>query len=405
MNDIGEIVLLDLLAGAFIVGAILVRSWFGRIGVPSLVGFLIVGFSLRLANDNWMFISEQGSVAIEFLASIGVFVLLFRVGLESDLHGLLDKLPRATPIWIGNVVLSGIPAYLVSFYLLSLANIPSLFIAAALTATSVAVSAEVWREADALRSPNGETFVDVAELDDLSGVALMALLIAVAPVLRNGDNGASLAAVATASIILLMKAAGFVALLYLVARYGKRYISQILKKTGAPDSILFIAGTGLLISALASVFGFSIAIGGFFAGVIFSRDPDAVKLETSFLPLHALFAPFFFVAIGLKIDPGSLASALSLGGVLLVVAVLGKVIGAGWPALMTTGYAGATLIGISMVPRAEIAMVIAQQGSELGDWAMPAEVYSSLAMISVVTCILSPIGIRWMIRKYPQSLG
>jgi hypothetical protein len=57
-----------------------------------------------------------------------------------------------------------------------------------------------------------------------------------------------------------------------------------------------------------------------------------------------------------------------------------------------------------MVPRAEIAMVIAQQGSDLGEWAMPAEVFSSLAMISVVTCILSPLGIRWIIAKFPQSL-
>jgi Kef-type K+ transport system membrane component KefB len=404
MLDVGEINLLDLLAGAFIICAILVRSWLARIGVPSLVGFLVLGFFLRLANDNWTFISQHGLAVIDFLASIGVFVLLFRIGLESNLHGLLSKLPRAAPIWIGNVVLSGLPAYLVSFYLLDLANIPSLFIAVALTATSVAVSAEVWREANALNSSNGETFVDVAELDDLSGVALMALLIAVAPVLRAGDNDATLAAVTTASVFLMLKAAVFLALFYLVARYGQQYISRILKKTGEPDSILLVVGTGLLIAALVSVLGFSMAIGGFFAGVIFSRDPEVVKLETSFLPLHALFAPFFFLAIGLRIDPGSLAPALSLGGALFVVAVLGKVIGAGWPALMTTGLAGATLIGISMVPRAEIAMVIAQQGNDLGDWAMPAEAYASLAMISVVTCLISPLGIRWIIRKYPQSL-
>ena len=146
------------------------------------------------------------------------------------------------------------------------------------------------------------------------------------------------------------------------------------------------------------------AIGALFAGLIFSRDPEAVKLETSFLPLHALFAPFFFIAIGLRIDPNSLGSAMGIGGALFVVAVLGKIIGAGGPALMTTGLAGATLIGISMVPRAEIAMVIAQQGRDLGDWAMPPEVYSSLAMISIVTCIISPFGIRWIIRKFPQSL-
>jgi Kef-type K+ transport system membrane component KefB len=74
-----------------------------------LVGFVVLGFFLRLANDNWTFISQHGLTVIEFLASIGVFVLLFRIGLESNLQGLLSKLPRAAPIWIGNVVLSGLP--------------------------------------------------------------------------------------------------------------------------------------------------------------------------------------------------------------------------------------------------------------------------------------------------------
>ena len=405
MNDANEIVFLDLLVGAVIVCAILVRSWFARIGVPALVGFVILGFMLRIADDNWMSISLHESEVIEFLASIGVFMLLFRVGLESNLPGLLDKLRDATPIWIGNTVLSGVPAYFVSIYLLDLAEIPSLFIGVALTATSVAVSAEVWREANALDSPNGETFVDVAELDDLSGVALMALLIAIAPALQAGSNDSTLVAVTLAAIGILLKGAGFLALLYLLAHYGEQYISQILRKTGSPDSILLVVGIGLLIAALASLGGFSMAIGAFFAGIIFSRDPEAVKLETLFLPLHALFAPFFFISVGLTIDPGSLESALGIGGVLLVVAILGKVIGAGGPALLTTGSAGAALIGISMVPRAEIAMVIAQQGKVLGDWAMPAEVFSSIAMISIVTCLISPLGIRWIIRKFPDSLG
>ena len=405
MDNANGVIFLDLLVGAVIVSAILVRSWLSKIGIPSLVGFIILGFFLRIVDDNWTSISLHESDVIEFLASIGVFVLLFRVGLESNLHGLLDKLPAATPIWIGNVVLSGIPAYFVSLYFLELGEIPSLFIAAALTATSLAVSAEVWRESNALDSPNGETFVDVAELDDLSGVALMALLIAVAPVLRPGNGESALAAVMTALVIIVLKGAIFLALLYLAARYGEQYISRILKKTMAPDSILLVVGIGLLISALASLAGFSIAIGGFFAGIIFSRDPEAVKLETLFLPLHSFFAPFFFIAIGLAIDPGSLASALSLGSVLLVIAIFGKVVGAGLPALMTTGSAGATLIGISMVPRAEIALVIAQQGSILGDWAVPAEVFSSIAIISIVTCLISPLGIRWIIRNFPKSLG
>ena len=71
---------------------------------------------------------------------------------------------------------------------------------------------------------------------------------------------------------------------------------------------------------------------------------------------------------------------------------------------MTTGSAGAALIGVSMVPRVEIAMIVAQQGVNLGEWAMPLEIYSSLAMISIVTCVLSPLAIRWIMRKHPESL-
>ena len=267
MTDANFIALLDLCVGAFILGSILVRAWFARIGVPSLIGFLILGFLLRFANDNLALLSQQGLDVLDFLARIGVFVLLFRVGLESSLQGLISKLPRAAPIWIGNVVLSGLPAYFVSIHFLDLANLPSLFIAVALTATSVAVSAEVWREAKALKSPNGETFVDVAELDDLSGVALMALLLAVAPVLQTGDNDATLAVVATESVVLVLKAAGFLAACYLIARYGETYISKVLKRTGEPDSILLVIGCGILVAALGSFFGFSMAIGAFFAGL------------------------------------------------------------------------------------------------------------------------------------------
>ena len=405
MNGLSETVLFDLLTGIFVLSAILVRSCLTRIGVPSLIGFLLFGFLLRIADEKWSLLSQDSEAVIEFLASIGVFVLLFRVGLESNLQGLINNLPRAAPIWAGNTILSGLSAYIVSIYFLDLATIPSLFIAAALTATSVAVSAEVWREAGALSSPNGEIFVDVAELDDISGILLMAILIGAAPLLKSDDNAATAAVVTTTTILLFVKACGFGALLYVAARYGKNIISRFLKKTGEPDSILFIVGTGLVISAFAAAFGFSMAIGGFFAGAFFSRDPAAVKLESSFLPLHALFAPFFFIAIGLNIAPESLTSAASIGGILLVVAVLAKVIGAGWPALKTTGSAGAVLIGVSMVPRAEIAMIIAQQGHDLGEWALPEKAYTSLALISIVTCIASPLAIRWIIRKYPQSIN
>ncbi|MEL0113062.1 MAG: hypothetical protein VW835_15130, partial [Rickettsiales bacterium] len=101
--------------------------------------------------------------------------------------------------------------------------------------------------------------------------------------------------------------------------------------------------------------------------------------------------------------PQSLQSGLMIGAVLLIVAVLGKVIGAGLPALLTTGASGALLIGVSMVPRAEIAMVIGQQARDLGDWAMPVEVYSGIAVVSLVTCLTTPFVVRALLRKWPRG--
>jgi Kef-type K+ transport system membrane component KefB len=114
--------------------------------------------------------------------------LLFRIGLESNITGLLRQLKRATIIWFGNVVFSGAIAYLTSYFLLGLAVIPSLFVAFAITATSVAVSVSTWEEARVINSPMGELLVDSAEMDDVSGLILMALLFAIALVIQGNTE-------------------------------------------------------------------------------------------------------------------------------------------------------------------------------------------------------------------------
>ena len=385
MIDNQGIHVFELVVGLLIVAAMFLRVWFGRLGAPSLIGFILLGFVVRLIDTAVPFLTEASHHILEFLASIGVFILLFRVGLESNLHGLVSKLPRAMPIWVGNVVLSGLPAYLLCRWAFDLALVPSIFVAVAMTATSIAVSAEMWRDAGMLDSADGETLIDVAQLDDVSGVALMSL------------------ALAGVFFEFLLKAALFGGFCLILARYGERRIVTALRGTGEPGSALILIGIGLVIAAVASLFGFSIAIGAFFAGLIFSRDPEAVRLETGFMPLHAFFVPFFFIAIGFRIEPQSLGLALEFGALLLAVAVLGKVVGAGLPALMTTSGAGALLIGVSMVPRAEIAMIIGQQARELGDWAMPPVVFSGIAFVSLATCLIAPFVLRAILKRWPSE--
>jgi len=394
---------LDLMIGVVIVLAILFKAAFERSGLPALVGFIALGLLLNVTDDAWRIISADGRVVLEFLGRIGVVVILFRVGLESDFPGLVRKLPRATPIWISNVVLSGVPAYWVAHHWLGVALIPSLFIAIALTATSIAVTVEVWAEAGAITSANGELMLDVAELDDISAVALMALLLALVPVLNGEADGTITEILVGAGATFLVKAFIFGAFCLMFARYAERHIARFIKATEPPYGILFVAGIGIAIAAFAALLGFTLAIGALFAGLVFSRDPDVVRMETAFEPLHDFFMPFFFIAVGMSMAPQSLASASVLGAVLLVVAILGKVIGAGLPALFTAGGTGALLIGISMVPRAEIALIVARQGRDLGDWALTAEAYSALVLIVAVTCTLAPAMVRALLRRWPQK--
>ncbi|MDH6089064.1 hypothetical protein NWP25_12250 [Chrysosporum ovalisporum Ak1311] len=105
----------------------------------------------------------------------------------------------------------------------------------------------------------------------------------------------------------------------------------------------------------------------------------------------------------MQIDPNALRTALGLGGALLIVAVLGKIIGAGIPAVFITGWVGATLVGVSLVPRAEIALIIMQRGLSLGNWAISPQVFAAMVVVSGVTSIATPLILQRMLEQWPQT--
>jgi Kef-type K+ transport system membrane component KefB len=169
--------------------------------------------------------------------------------------------------------------------------------------------------------------------------------------------------------------------------------------------MLLVAGSGILIASLARVLGFSVAVGAFFAGLAFSRDPHAVKLQGSFNTLHAFFAPFFFIGIGLRVDPGVLGSSVGLVAVLIVIAVAMKLIGGGIPSLAMMGRGDAALLGTSLVPRAEISLIVMQHGLTLGPGAVPQRLYAALVMVSIVSCVLPPPFLERWLKRIPRGEG
>jgi len=387
-----------------VIAALTARAVSGRVGLPSLLGYLLLGFVLRLADQSWGLLSSNSYDAYHFLAKLGLFALLFKVGLKSNLGGLLKQLRRAAGVWTGDVLCSGGMGFLAAYLLLDLEPIPSAVVAVALTATSVGVSVAVWQNAGVLDSPDGQLLTDVAELDDMTGIALMALLFSLLPVLQADSGQALWPLVGSTLGFVLLKLGAVLGVCAVFSRYFERTVTQMLfRSLNLPGPMLGVAGIGMLIAALAAVLGLSLAIGAFLAGLAFSRDPKEHQLESSFEGLYEFFSPFFFIGIGLNVDPDVAIGGLSYGVPLLFAAILGKWVGVFLTAWATTPKTGAFLLGLSMVPRAEIALVIMQRGRDLGDWAVPSRAFAAMVVVSAGTCALAPLALGPLLRRWKRG--
>lgn len=404
MSEVADIhTLWTLLVGFVVIASGLIEAGFKRLRIPALVGYLLLGMLLSIIDDRWGILSPPTYHAFSFLADIGVIVLLFHVGLRSHPGALTRKLPKALKVWVGDVCGSALLGFLAAYYLLGLALIPSLIVATALTATSVGVSVVAWQDTRSLDSANGQLLVDVAELDDISAVALMALLFVIVPILHGEETGMFTTAASTGAGF-IVRFALFLTLCYLFSRYLEPRVTGFTARLEpAPQRMLTVVGVGLVIAAFANWLGFSLAIGALFAGLVFSRDPQAIRTEKSFTDIYAFAMPFFFINIGLHISPEYLATGAGLGLLLLLAAVAGKFIGAGTPSLLMGGMTGGSLIGVSMIPRAEISMIVIQQAQQLGDWAMPEQVYAAMVFVSMATCIGAPLVLYRLLHRWPQK--
>ncbi|MFP4357998.1 MAG: cation:proton antiporter [Puniceicoccaceae bacterium] len=400
---------LVLLIGSVSAAALLLKQVFERFSLPPVVAYLLLGMLVAYWNDTFALFDPEGpgGTVLAFLSALGVIVLLFRVGIESDLHELREQLPRAAVIWPPNMILSGLPGYWVTRHLLGQELIPSLFVGVALTATSVGVSVAVWEETGKIRRREGSLLIDTAELDDISGVALMALLFSIAPVLRDlgvtesGPVGSVWRPLGLEIGGFLVRFGLFAAAMFVFGRYLETPLDHCTRRIGSKATVLiFVVGLGFVIAATAGLIGLSLPIGALFAGLLLSRHRKDYGVEPFYQSLYLFFTPFFFIHIGFLMDTSLLTSSLGAAGVLLAVAFLGKWIGAGVPARMFTGLYGAVLIGASMVPRAEISMIVIQRGRSLGDWAMPPDLYAAMVVVSAVTCLGTALFLHWALRRW-----
>ena len=361
------------------------------IGPFALGGLHILGFdplfSLHTSNGHTSAIPI--SLELFSISQVAAIVLLFAAGLETDLKQFLRFAGPASIIAIGGVAIpfafgAGAtllfkPAGLTGDTLL----IAALFIGAIMTATSVGITARVLSDLQKLDSPEGVTILAAAVVDDVLGILILTI------VLGMSAPGAQL----SASEITLIggKALGFWIGLMVIGILASGYISRIFSSfrvSGAPVALSL--SLAFLCAALAESFGLAMIIGAYSIGLALSNTPMARRIEESVMSVYHALVPIFFVVMGMIVDITSMGSVIVFGSILTILAILSKVLGCGIPAL-ATGFNkwGSWRIGIGMLPRGEVALIVA--GIGLSNGIIGSELFGVSIMMTIITTLLAPI--------------
>jgi Kef-type K+ transport system membrane component KefB len=359
-----------------------------RIGVPAVVGEIVAG---ALIGPSVLGVVEPNEV-LATLAELGVILLLLDVGMEMDLADLRSVGRAALGVAVVGVVVPfalGMGASLG----LGLPMSEAVFLGAALTATSVGITARVFGDLRALATVEARTVLGAAVADDVMGLLILTV---VARVVTEG----SVSALSVLELSAL--AVGFLVVVTWAGLRGApilfRYVARSSRSNGTLVAIA-LAFT-LALAELAHAVELAPIIGAFVAGLALSRTHQAERIRRELMPIGHLFIPVFFLQIGIDVELGEFAKpeALGMAAVLLAVGVIGKL-------ASSAGLFGAAgdklLIGIGMVPRGEVGLIFATLG--LREGVFGDDVYAALLIVVLVTTIGTPPALRWRLKQLEAS--
>ena len=356
---------------------------FERIRVPAVLGEIFAGIVIGPS----MLGLIDPSDAMRILAEVGVIILLAEVGLEMDITEL-RKVGRASMLVaiIGVVVpmSSGVLAGTV----LGESFNASLFLGAALAATSVGITARVFADLRALSSTEARIVLGAAITDDVLGLIILTVVTRI--VQQGSVDFAGVASTIGIAVgfIAVAGAVGILVIPRLFAFIGERAVS--------PATIgVLAAGLTFGFSAAASGAQLAPIIGAFIAGTALSRTPQHDQISRDFKSLGAIFIPILFLQIGIDTDVTKFFSqhVLFIAAILSVIAVIGKMVAA----IGARGTnADKLLIGIGMVPRGEVGLIFASIGVAIG--VFDDELYAVVLLVVLLTTVITPPLLRWRIR-------
>ena len=369
---------------ALLLAAKLGHELFRRLRQPTVVGEIIGGVVVGPAAMGLVHLTPETGL----FAEIGVVLLLFQVGLETRLGDLVRVGGGALLVGALGVALPFAGGFLIAELLGAPLEV-AVFLAAALTATSVGITSRTLRELGALATVSGRIILGAAVIDDVLAMLILALASGIAA------GSVSLDRIA---LLLLLAAAFIVAVLVGGTRLLRRHRSILTVPAFAETP--FLPGMILMLglAALSAQIGLAAIIGAFLAGMVVGESSERHALEAEVAPVAAFFTPFFFGFIGAQVDLAGLAdgATLTLALGVTVLAVVTKFAGA-WLGSIRQGGARALLIGWGMVPRGEVGIVVAGLGLQVG--AIDARLYSVVVAMAILTTLLAPPFLPSLVRR------
>ena len=321
------------------------------------------------------------------IAQIGSIVLLFAIGLETNLRQFLRYAGPATAVALGGVVAPfalGAGATVLfgfagddGFY-----SPEALFMGAIMTATSVGITARVLADLRRLDQPEGVTILAAAVVDDVLGILVLTVVVGASATGSFSAGNLGLVAV---------KAIGFWLGLTAVGIWTAPYIQRLVDRFRTPGAgLVLMLALAFLAAGMAELAGLAFIIGAFSIGLALSTTELGHQVEEETAGISQFLVPVFFVVMGMLVDVGSMLNAVVFGLVLSVLAILSKVLGCGVPALATGfNFLGSTRIGVGMTPRGEVALIIA--GIGLSQGIIGQELFGVSIMMTIITTLLAPV--------------
>jgi Kef-type K+ transport system membrane component KefB len=375
-----------------------------RLQAPSVIGELFAGVVLGPSLLGWI----EPTEAIRLMAGIGIILLLFEVGLETDVKRLVSTGMESIVVALAGFILPFLFGFGLAYGLFELPLLVSLFIGGTLTATSIGITVRVLSDLKRQHSKEGQIVLGAAVLDDVMGVVLLALLY-------EFSIGGGVSLVNTGKVLI------FIAAFFVLAPVAAKLMSVVIKRFDARSEIpglipTTIVSLVLFFAWLAYVIGAPELLGGFAAGLALSRrfflplgialhadEAFAERIETQTKPIVQLFTPIFFVMVGLSLNlreidwssPFIWLFSLSL----LVAAVAGKLFGA---LLVRESWPVRWMIGTAMIPRGEVGLIFAELGRESGVFSN--EVYAGMVIVIALTTLLPPFVMKWYYRRYGAQM-